>query len=137
MRLKTENPALFWDKSIASFKENIYENWVVKQGVTDFSVAAAVLDPLFSPMSGFIFPLDWIWGEQEESTLILSPEEDIQGEQEEIFNRKEIDLVSVIDAWEPVFDQLINTGEFLLTDVKKFSLEVQDYWFYEDITYEL
>ena len=57
---------MFWENSLVSFREHIYENGFMKE---DFSYISRrverVLSPLFSPKNEFILPLDWIWGEQE------------------------------------------------------------------------
>ena len=36
IKLKAENPSLFWENSLVSFREHIYENWFMKEGVQSF-----------------------------------------------------------------------------------------------------
>ncbi|PKR77832.1 hypothetical protein CEY16_07845 [Halalkalibacillus sediminis] len=136
MELKTKNPALFWDKSVVSFKENIYEGWVMKEGIHDFGVAEEIVNGLFSPITEFMLPLEWVWGEQKNIYIIEETEEG-EEEFEEEFERTSVDWKSVAKAWNPVFEQLKEIGEFSLHQLKELPREEQDNWFEERITYDL
>ncbi|MCS0671484.1 hypothetical protein [Cytobacillus firmus] len=131
MKLKAENPSLFWETSLVSFREHIYENWFMKEGFSSFDRVEKVLGPLFSPKNEFILPLDWIWGEQEfdENQLTEVMEEEIQ--EESITHQRVTNWDSVIKAWSYVFQYLQTYGEFSLADLKTLPLEVQDLWFEE------
>jgi hypothetical protein len=137
MKLKAENPSLFWENSLVSFREHFYENWVMKEGVQGFTVIEKVLSPLFSPKNEFILPLDWIWGEQElnekQVTDAIIEEESEEG----ITSLRVTNWDSVIKAWSYVFQFLQTNGEFSLTDLKELPLEVQDLWFEESETIDL
>lgn len=137
MKLKAENPSLFWEHSIVSFREHIYENWLMKEGVTDFTVVEKILSPMFSPKNEFILPLDWIWGEQElvEQTIIDMEEEEVQ--EEELMEKRVTDWTSVVNAWRHVFERLQEFGEFSLADLGKLPPEAQDEWFAESETLDL
>lgn len=137
MKLKVENPSLFWENSLVSFREHIYENWLMKEGVHSFKTIERVLSPLFSPKNEFILPLDWIWGEQEfdEKQLTDAVMED---EAEESITRLRVtNWESVIKAWSYVFQFLQTNGEFSLADLAEMPLEVQDLWFEESETIDL
>ncbi|UOE57358.1 hypothetical protein IRB79_11690 [Cytobacillus oceanisediminis] len=137
MKLKAENPSLFWEKSLVSFREHIYENWFMKEGFSSFDRVEKVLGPLFSPKNEFILPLDWIWGEQEfdETQLTETMEEEVQ---EESFTHQRVtNWDSVIKAWSYVFQYLQTYGEFSLADLTTLPLEVQDLWFEESETIDL
>ncbi|MEH7387386.1 hypothetical protein V7147_18505 [Bacillus sp. JJ1521] len=137
MKLKVENPSLFWENSLVSFREHFYEDWIMKEGVTSFTTVEQILSPLFSPKNEFILPLDWIWGEQEFDG-IESDDELIEDEEEENVTPKRVtDWDSVISAWSYVFQYLQTYGEFSLTDLKDLPLEVQDLWFEESETIDL
>ncbi|MFS0824603.1 hypothetical protein [Bacillus sp. 1P02SD] len=137
MKLKVENPSLFWENSLVSFREHFYEDWIMKEGVTSFTMVEQILSPLFSPKNEFILPLDWIWGEQE-FERIESDDELIEDEEEENVTPKRVtDWDSVISAWSYVFQYLQTYGEFSLTDLKDLPLEVQDLWFEESETIDL
>jgi hypothetical protein len=137
IKLKAENPGLFWEKTIVSFRENIFDNWVVKHGITDFTIAEEMLGALFSPRNEFILPLDWIWGEQNyyESTSGVKEEEPTD---EEIhFNKRITNWAVVAEAWEPVFDHLMQFGEYSLAELTELPLAVQELWFSEIETFEM
>ncbi|MBU8768803.1 hypothetical protein KM923_04620 [Cytobacillus oceanisediminis] len=137
LKLKAENPSLFWETSLVSFREHIYENWFMKEGFSSFDRVEKVLGPLFSPKNEFILPLDWIWGEQEfdEKQLTEVMEEEVQ--EESITHQRVTNWDSVIKAWSYVFQYLQKYGEFSLADLKTLPLEVQDLWFEESETIDL
>lgn len=137
MKLKAENPSLFWENSLVSFREHYYENWLMKEGVRRFSTVERVLSPLFSPKNEFILPLDWIWGEQEFDEkqgpdLIVDEEGDEDKTQVRV-----TDWDSVIKAWSYVFQYLQTYGSFSLANLADLPLEVQDLWFEESETIDL
>jgi hypothetical protein len=137
MKLKAENPSLFWENSLVSFREHFYENWLMKEGVHSFSLVEKMLSPIFSPKNDFILPLDWIWGEQELNEKQLA-EVFIEDVTEESITRVRVtNWDSVIKAWSYVFQFLQTNGEFSLTDLKELPLEVQDLWFEESETIDL
>ncbi|WP_243856148.1 MULTISPECIES: hypothetical protein [Cytobacillus] len=137
MKLKAESPSLFWETSLVSFREHIYENWFMKEGFSSFDRVEKVLGPLFSPKNEFILPLDWIWGEQEfdEKQLTEVMEEEVQ--EESITHQRVTNWDSVIKAWSYVFQYLQTYGEFSLADLTTLPLEVQDLWFEESETIDL
>ncbi|MGM9926148.1 MAG: hypothetical protein ACI35R_18025 [Bacillus sp. (in: firmicutes)] len=137
MKLKVENPSLFWENSLVSFREQIYDQWFMKEGVEDFTIVEQILSPLFSPKNDFILPLDWIWGEQEfvEKPKTEAIEENEQTE--EWTKRKITDWSSVVKAWSHVFTHLEKNGEFSLSDLALLPPEVQDSWFEESETLDL
>jgi hypothetical protein len=137
MKLKAENPSLFWERSLVSFREHIYENWFMKEGFSSFDRVEKVLGPLFSPKNEFILPLDWIWGEQEfDETQLTETMEEEAGE-ESITHQRVTNWDSVIKAWSYVFQYLQTYGEFSLADLTTLPLEVQDLWFEESETIDL
>lgn len=137
MKLKAENPSLFWETSLVSFREHIYENMLLKEGVQSFEAIERVLSPLFSPKNEFILPLEWIWGEQEFDEKQLT---DVVIEEEaevSVTPKRVTDWASVIKAWSYVFQHLQTYGEFSLADLSTMPLEVQDLWFEEYETIDL
>ncbi|CAH0345731.1 hypothetical protein [Bacillus sp. CECT 9360] len=137
VKLKTEHPEMFWERSIASFKEQIFDEWIVKHGVNDFSAVEKIISPLFSPINEFYLPLDWIWNEQEFHTVIETNEVEEENDEEEEFERKVTDWEAVTDAWEPVMDYLLQEGEYSLASLSELPKQSQDVWFYEQETFEL
>jgi hypothetical protein len=137
MKLKAENPSLFWENSLVSFREHIYENWFLKEGVQRFEVLENVLSPLFSPKNEFILPLDWIWGEQEFDEKQLTKTVVEEETEESITHQRVTNWDSVIKAWSYVFQYLQTYGEFSFADLVELPLEVQDLWFEESETIDL
>lgn len=137
MKLKVENPSLFWENSLVSFREQIYEQWLLKEGVKDFSVVEKILSPLFSPKNEFVLPLDWIWGEQELPETGLLDEITDEEETEDWQHRRITNWRSVVDAWSYVFSHLLKEGSFSLADLAGLPKEVQDEWFEESETLDL
>ncbi|MBM4763053.1 hypothetical protein GNT69_12295 [Bacillus sp. B15-48] len=137
MKLKAENPSLFWETSLVSFREHLYENWFMKEGVTSFKLVEKVLGPIFSPKNEFILPLDWVWGEQEydekQITDVIVEEET----EESITYQRVTNWDSVVKAWSYVFQYIQTYGEFSLADLASMPLEVQDLWFEESETIDL
>ena len=137
MKLKAENPSLFWETSLVSFREHIYENWFMKEGVHRFEAIEKVLSPLFSPKNEFILPLDWIWGEQEFDEKQVTDAVIEEEAEERITHKRVTNWESIIKAWSYVFQYLQTYREFSLADLEKLPLEVQDLWFEESETIDL
>src|SRR3954469_21885687 len=137
MKLKAENPSLFWETSLVSFREHLYENWFMKEGVHHFETLERVLSPLFSPKNEFILPLDWIWGEQEFDEKQLTEPVIEEDAVESITRLRVTNWASVIKAWSYVFQHLQTYGEFSLADLSSLPLEIQDLWFEESETIDL
>ncbi|QGG57833.1 hypothetical protein [Paenibacillus sp. B01] len=138
MRLKAENPALFWDRMALSFSEHIYQNWIQKEGVYNFAAIDQLLEPLFSPINEFMLPLDWVWEEQEVLSELEKPVEDVDEEEEEDLLRKRVlNWDAIVYAWEPVFDQLLEDGVFTLRELTDLPAYVQERWLSDRETREL
>ena len=137
MKLKVENPSIFWENSLVSFREHYYENWFMKEGIHDFEDVERVLSPLFSPKNEFILPLDWIWGEQEfdetRDVEVVVEEET----QESITTQRVTNWDSVIKAWSYVFQYIQTYGEFSLAHLAELPKEIQDLWVEESETIDL
>jgi hypothetical protein len=137
MKLKVENPSLFWENSLVSFHEHFYEDWLLKEGFQSFDTIERVLSPLFSPKNEFILPLDWIWGEQEFDEKQRIDEVAEEEAEESITRLRVTNWDSVIKAWSYVFQYLQTYREFSLADLAQMPLEVQDLWIEESETIDL
>lgn len=137
VKLKTEHPEMFWERSIASFKEQVFDEWIVKHGVKDFSAVEKIISPLFSPTNEFYLPLEWVWAEQEFQTVIENEEVEQENEVFAEYERKVTNWEVVTDAWEPVMDHLLQVGEYSLSSLGELPIQSQDLWFYEHETFEL
>lgn len=138
IKLKTENPSLFWDRTSFSFSEHVYQNWIRKEGVKNFFVIDQLLEPLFSPINDFMLPLDWLWEEQEVGLEWDEPNEKEEDEDtDEVPVKRIVNWDSIVCAWEPVFDHLLDFGSFKLSELAGLSKESQERWLDEQETREL
>jgi hypothetical protein len=137
MKLKVENPSLFWENSLVSFREHFYEDWLLKEGFQSFDTIERILSPLFSPKNEFILPLDWIWGEQEFDEKQRIDEVAEEEAEESITRLRVTNWDSVIKAWSYVFQYLQTYREFSLADLAQLPLDVQDLWIEESETIDL
>ncbi|MBB3113409.1 hypothetical protein FHS18_005521 [Paenibacillus phyllosphaerae] len=131
IRLKSENPALFWERGALSFSEHVFEEWIAHRGIHKEETLEALLAPLFSPHNEFILPLDWLWGEQEISLDDAMDEEDLEdidSEQDDRLKKRVIDWDAVATAWAPVIDELLQVGECSISALKEEDADVQNRW---------
>ncbi|WP_241481548.1 hypothetical protein [Mesobacillus campisalis] len=137
IKLKAENPSLFWENSLVSFREHYYENWLMKEGAHSLDTIEKVLAPLFSPKNEFILPLDWIWGEQEFNEQQLADVVIEEETEDRAPTQRVTNWDSVIKAWSYVFQYLQTYGEFSLMKLAELPMEVQDLWFEESESIDL
>ncbi len=65
LEIRKENPDVFWKTSQTTFKKDFWQNTMIRSGLPTMELFIDILNPLFSPDQGFIFPLDWAWSEQQ------------------------------------------------------------------------
>ena len=64
VEIRVKYPDSFWKTPNLTFKKDIWQNIIDKKGLDNFDMIEKILNPLFSPELGFIYPLAWAWGEQ-------------------------------------------------------------------------
>ncbi|MDD2491502.1 MAG: hypothetical protein PHV12_04845, partial [Bacteroidales bacterium] len=64
LEIRVKYPESFWNISNFSFKKDIWQNHIVKNGLKSMEDLGKVISTLFSPEVEFIYPLDWAWSEQ-------------------------------------------------------------------------
>lgn len=136
VEIRVKYPDSFWRTSTLTFKNDIWKNTIVKNGLAHFDMLESILSPLFSPEVEFIFPLDWAWEEQR-----VRKKEEILWEDdaliEEAWNRKETDWEIIIDLWSRVFDSLLEKGEFSVTELQYLEEEEKEKWLSQKINMDL
>lgn len=138
INLKTENPSIFWEKSLVSFREHVYENWMVSKGIENFDTLTSILNPIFTPQHEFLLPLEWIWEEQQFLELDRSDsDDDGKDEDEEFLLQKTVNWETVAEVWTPVMDYLLQFGEFSLKMLSEFPEDDRYTWFEDYQTFEL
>lgn len=136
VELRVKYPDSFWRTSTMTFKNDIWKNTIVKNGLAHFDILESILNPLFSPEVEFMFPLDWAWEEQRVRKKEEIPWED-DAVIEEAWNRKETDWEIIIDLWSRVFDSLLEKGEFSVTELQYLEGEEKEKWLSQKINIDL
>ena len=136
VELRVKYPDSFWRTSTMTFKNDIWKNTIVKNGLAHFDILESILNTLFSPEVEFMFPLDWAWEEQRVRKKEEIPWED-DAVIEEAWNRKETDWEIIIDLWSRVFDSLLEKGEFSVTELQYLEGEEKEKWLSQKINIDL
>lgn len=130
-------PHYFWNRPSYSFRRNVWEDGILKEGLPHPESLSLFLEPLFSPEAPFLFPLDWSWSEQTGSVGERETEEEESLEEGEIFVPRTIDFEQIADIWQPIFFELLSKGRFSLTDLRGIPLEEQEKWLAQKETTDL
>ncbi len=130
MEIRVKYPESFWNISSFSFKKDIWQNHIVKNGLRSMNDLEKVVSTLFSPKTEFIYPLEWAWSEQ-----IIKQKRNIKKEKdavlEEEWKFRETDWDLLIDLYEKIFNSLLEKGEFCILELNKMSKEERKKWLYQ------
>jgi len=137
LQLRRENPDIFWQTSRLSFKKDFWQNTVLKSGLPKIDDLEKLLNPLFSPEQDFIFPLDWAWSEQQLYSYLEESEAEIERLEIESAPVRKIDWKQAVELWQDVFLELLEEGEFKLTQLNKLSSAQKEKWLSQPINLEL
>ncbi len=116
LEIRVKYPESFWNISTYNFKQDIWQNHIVKNGLRSMDDLEQVITRLFSPEVEFIYPLDWAWSEQVQATKrkIRKPE---AYRREESWNFRETDWDLLVGLYEEVFQALLDKGEFSILEL--------------------
>lgn len=125
--IRVKYPESFWNTSNHSFKKDIWKNHIVKNGLERIDDIEKIISPLFSPIKGFIYPLEWAWSEQAVKTKKTRKikKEDLE---EEDWKAREIDWALMVNLYQEVFTALLEKNKFSILDLNKKSQEEKDIW---------
>jgi hypothetical protein len=137
LQLRRENPDIFWQTSRLSFKKDFWQNTVLKSGLPKIDDLEKMLNPLFSPKQDFIFPLDWAWSEQQLYSYLEESEGEIETVEIDSAPEREIDWELAVELWQDVFNELLQKGEFKLTELNQLSTAKKEKWLSQPINLEL
>ncbi len=127
VEIRVKYPDSFWKTSNLTFKKDIWQNIIDKNGLENFDVMEHILNPLFSPDVDFIYPLDWAWGEQKiKKTMADEIYEDMV--EDEIWQPKAADWDMIVELWEDIFDRLLEKGEFSITELQNLDQFKKQKW---------
>ncbi|HZK44116.1 MAG TPA: hypothetical protein VFC73_07480 [Syntrophomonadaceae bacterium] len=116
MEIRVKYPESFWNISTFSFKKDIWQNHIVKNGLGSMDDLELVISRLFSPEIEFIYPLDWAWSEQilQTKRKIRKPE---TYDGDEGWEFRETDWNLLVELYEEVFYALLEKGEFSILEL--------------------
>lgn len=133
VKVRVNYPESFWITSRVSFKKDIWQNVVAKNGLPSFELMEALVNPILSPEIEFIYPMDWAWEEQIGIKENQNEEmDDISIDEEEEFkNKKIVNWELILEAWQPIFDRFIEGKSFSITELKDEDKLYKEAWLLE------
>ncbi len=116
LEIRVKYPESFWNIATFSFKKDIWQNNIVKNGLTKMDDLEGVISLLFAPEIEFIYPLDWAWAEQvlPKKRRIKPPE---IYDWEESWSFKETDWDLLTELYDEVFQALLEKGYFSILEL--------------------
>ena len=127
LEIRVKYPESFWNVSNLSFKKDIWQNHIVKNGLKSVRDLEKIISPLFSPNIEFIYPLEWAWSEQIVKTKRKERNKDYNAEDEEWIFR-ETDWGLLVDLYEEVFISLLENREFSILELNKKTPDEKAMW---------
>lgn len=127
MEIKVKYPESFWRISNFSFKNDIWKNNIIKNGLNKVDDLEEIILAMFSPRIEFIYPLDWAWGEQMVKSRRRPPREIISIEEEK-WKFREVDWDLIVELWEDIFLSLLDKGYFSILQLNKIDGETRRKW---------
>lgn len=127
LEIRVKHPESFWRIPSLSFKKDIWQNHIVKNGLNHMDDLEKVISNLFSPELEFIYPLEWAWSEQ----MVKSKKRQIKHEQlenEEEWEFKETDWDLLEELYEEVFMSLLESGTYSILALNKKSNTEKEKW---------
>lgn len=130
VKIRVNYPESFWITSKVSFKKDLWQNVVVKNGLENFDLLENLIEPLLSPELDFIYPLDWAWEEQQglRENDEIAVDENSEAEELENLKKNIVDWELIRELWEPIFKSFLEGGSFSITELKDFDSTLQEKW---------
>ena len=127
MEIRVKYPESFWNISNLSFKKDIWQNHIVKNGLSKMEDLESIIGPLFSPKVEFIYPLDWAWGEQVTKIRRKPKVRDYEFIEED-WEFRSIDWDLILELWNEIFHILLEKGEYSILELNKKPKEEREKW---------
>ncbi|MBM7614031.1 hypothetical protein [Alkaliphilus hydrothermalis] len=127
LEIRVKYPETFWNISSYSFKKDIWQNHIVKNGLNSIDDLEKVVSPLFSPETDFVYPLEWAWAEQMVRTR-RRERQPSDPQIEEGWKFRETDWDLLVELYEEVFSSLIDTGKFSIQQLNAKNGEEKEKW---------
>ena len=116
LEIRVKYPETFWNISNFSFKKDIWQNHIVKNGLREINDLEKVVSQLFSPQIEFIYPLDWAWAEQRVQYK-KKQRKNIDFTEQDDWIFKETDWELIEDLYEEIFVGLLEKGSFSILEL--------------------
>lgn len=127
LEIRVKYPESFWNISNLSFKKDIWQNHIVKNGLKNMDDLEKVISSLFSPNIDFIYPLEWAWAEQTVKAKRKERKQDYSNLEED-WQFREVDWDLLVELYEDIFISLIENGEFSILELNKQNKEQKEKW---------
>ncbi len=127
LEIRVKYPESFWNVSNQSFKKDIWQNHIVKNGLSNMEDFEKIISPLFSPNREFIYPLEWAWSEQIVKTKRNQRKNDYNDD-EDTWEFRDTDWDLLVDLYSEVFLALLENGEFSILELNKKTDEERSIW---------
>lgn len=127
LEIRVKYPESFWNISTYSFKKDIWQNHIVKNGLRKMEDLELIIVRLFSPEVDFIYPLDWAWSEQikQRRRRIIKPSAYYLEDEWEF---RETDWDLLVDLYEGIFYALLEKGSFSILELNHINEEEKERW---------
>lgn len=127
LEIRVKYPESFWNISNQSFKKDIWQNHIIKNGLNNMGDLEKIISPLFSPNKEFIYPLEWAWSEQIIKTKRKQRKQNYNDE-EETWQFRDTDWDLLGELYSEVFLSLLENGEFSILELNKKTEEERAVW---------
>ena len=125
--IRVKHPESFWKMSSLSFKKDIWQSHIVKDGLKSMDDLEMIISPLFSPKIPFIYPLDWAWEEQVTKSKRKVDKYNTDNI-DESWEFREIDWDLMVELWEEIFISLLENGNYSILELNKKHDEEREQW---------
>lgn len=127
LEIRVKHPESFWNVSDLSFKKDIWQNHIVKNGLSHMNELENIIAPLFSPRVEFIYPLSWAWEEQVTKSRRRAEKIDYDFI-EESWEFGKIDWDLIVELWKEIFISLLEKGSYNILELNKKDKEEKEKW---------
>lgn len=127
LEIRVKYPESFWNISNLSFKKDIWQNHIIKNGLKNMDDLEKIISPLFSPNIEFIYPLEWAWSEQTVKVR-KQPRKQYHNDLDETWAFRETDWDLLVELYEEIFISLLEKGTFSILELNKKAKEEKEKW---------
>lgn len=127
LEIRVKYPESFWNISNFSFKKDVWQNHIVKNGLNSMDDLEKLIFPFFSPNLEFIYPLEWAWSEQTVRVKRKEKNKDAISD-DEMWEFRETDWKLLVELYTWVFKSLLEKREFSILELDSLSDLEKELW---------